>query len=100
MALIDVMPDGKPRDAGYDSLEDLLNAYTDSYEDVLRDILPYLDLVFQWEKDMMGGRNNIMCECLEARRTSPCGHKTEIDMARKDAHLRALELTVNGEEEE
>ena len=44
--LSNILPDGSHLDVGHESEDDLLDAYTDSYEQHLRKALPQLELVF------------------------------------------------------
>ena len=91
--LSNILPDGSHVDVGYGSEDDLLDAYTDSYEQHLREALPQLELVFEWNRNA-DGAGAIMCCCGRGHMGSPCEHEENINTVAEAVHLKALEETM------
>ena len=88
--LSNILPDGSHLDVGHESEDDLLDAYTDSYEQHLRKALPQLELVFEWNRNA-DGASAIMCRCGQGHMGAPCEHEEDIHTVTEEVHLRALD---------
>ena len=96
----DILCEGSAPDVGYESDDELLDAYTESYEDILREMLPHLELAFRWDRNVLGGRGRTHCGCGEQHMGSPCVHESDVNGAAEYAHLKALERMLEPEEQE